>query len=138
MAIEKIPAAPREMTAVEFVKEHHRMCQSMDRCFSCCICHDEDSPRSCAVLMGLNPEQTVAIVEQWAAEHPEKPEKPEKRKTYAEDFFEKFPKAPHLKCRGEELNRPMACRTSEYCAESRFCADVDCIACWNEEMEDES
>lgn len=67
----KIPAVPQEMTAVEFVKEHHRMCQSMDRCFSCCICHDEDSPRSCTVLMGLNPEQTVAIVEQWAAKHPE-------------------------------------------------------------------
>lgn len=65
------PAVPQEMTAREFVIAHHRMCQSKMECVECRICHDDGEPRSCAVLMGLNPDDTVAVVEQWAREHPE-------------------------------------------------------------------
>lgn len=66
-----VPAVPREMTAREFVKAHHRMCQSGISCDECGITHDGEVPRSCVVLMGLNPDDTVAIVEKWAQEHPE-------------------------------------------------------------------
>lgn len=64
-------AVSHEMTAKEFVREHHRMCQSKMECAECRICHDDREPRSCAVMMGLNPDDTVAVVEQWAREHPE-------------------------------------------------------------------
>lgn len=60
-----------EMSAREFVIAHHRMCQSKMECVECRICHDDGEPRSCAVLMGLNPDDTVAVVEKWAKEHPE-------------------------------------------------------------------
>jgi hypothetical protein len=71
--IKAIPAVKQPMSAREFVVAHHRMCQSME-CVKCRICHDDGEPRSCAVLMGLNPDDTVAIVEQWAQEHPERSE----------------------------------------------------------------
>lgn len=64
-------AVSHEMTAREFVIAHHRMCQSKMECVECRICHDDGEPRSCAVLMGLNPDDTVAVVEAWAREHPE-------------------------------------------------------------------
>lgn len=67
----KLPAVPQEMSAREFVIAHHRMCQSKMECVECRICHDDREPRSCAVLMGLNPDDTVDVVEEWAREHPE-------------------------------------------------------------------
>lgn len=69
----RIPV-PQEMTARDFVVAHHRMCQSEMECVECRICHDDEAPRSCAVLMGLNPDDTVAVVEQWAREHEERSE----------------------------------------------------------------
>ena len=73
--VAKAPAVPQEMSAREFVIAHHRMCQSKMECVECRICHDDREPRSCAVLMGLNPDDTVTVVGEWAREHPGRSEK---------------------------------------------------------------
>ena len=70
-ALDEISPVESQMSAVEFVREHHRMCQSGIKCAECRICHDDEAPRSCIVLMGLNPDDTVAVVKEWAQEHQE-------------------------------------------------------------------
>lgn len=67
------PAVPQEMTAREFLRDFHRLCQSM-RCDECPITHDGE-PRTCAVLMGCFPDETIETVERWTQEHPERSEK---------------------------------------------------------------
>lgn len=74
------------MDAVKFLKEHGRMCKSFEeKCDGCQI----DDLRighggSCLALMTKLPEECVAIVEKWSAEHPVK--------TRLMDLLEKFPK----------------------------------------------
>ena len=58
------------MDAVKFIKEYHRLCKSQDDCYRDCPllsvgCLHEDK--------FYDAEKTVAIVEKWSAEHPEKP-----------------------------------------------------------------
>lgn len=116
-----------EMTALEFLKEHSRMCQSIT-CNNCGICHDDTVARSCVALMGLNPDDTVAIVEQWAKAHPEK-----RHKTYMEDFFEKFPS-----CSKYPSGHPLGvCRKIVYGQDIEPICKGECAACWNAEMEGE-
>lgn len=67
--LKRLPAVPHEMTAREFLRDFHRLCQSMG-CDECPITHDNE-PRTCAVLMGCFPDETIETVAQWAAEHPE-------------------------------------------------------------------
>ena len=73
------------MNAVEFLKTLHRMCDR--HCTNC-----EFGKRlcgfvtSCTVWRKTHPEEAVAIVEKWAAEHPVK--------TRQSVFLEQFPNAP--------------------------------------------
>lgn len=80
-------------------------------------------------------EEAVAIVKKWAREHPEK-----RHKTYAEDFFEKFPNAEpkYYDGRGKEQMIPIPCRQHCYGVVGQKCNGIgcSCSACWNEEMED--
>ena len=62
------------MDAVKYIKEINRAKTNMEEWESLHIAENE------------NPEKAVEIVEQWAKDHP--------RKTYRDDFFEKFPNAP--------------------------------------------
>ena len=62
------------MDAVKYIKEINRAKKNMEEWESLHIAENE------------NPEKAVEIVEQWAKDHP--------RKTYRDDFFEKFPDAP--------------------------------------------
>lgn len=70
------------MDAVEFLKTLHRMCDR--HCTNC-----EFGKRlcgfvtSCTVWIETHPEEAVAIVEQWAAEHP--------IKTRQSVFLEQYP-----------------------------------------------
>ena len=69
------------MNAVEFLKTLHRMCDR--HCTNC-----EFGKRlcgfvtSCTVWRKTHPEEAVAIVEQWAAEHPVKTRQSEFLKHY--------------------------------------------------------
>lgn len=122
-----------EMTAREFLYQAKRMCKSYYRpepagpdCSSCDFLDYCNEPQ----YLPSNVDVCIAVVEQWAKEHPEG-----KRKTYAEDFLEKFLNTKIYK----EENRPGFCRKEIYEGKSGYCAGYargECCACWNEEMED--
>ena len=70
----------------------------------------------------------LRFLDDWDAAHPVK--------TYAQDFFEKFPNAPK-----SSVGTPKACPYNcGYCADSGCVFDSnrssDCIACWNRPMPD--
>ena len=127
--IENIPAAPREMTAREYVKQRTRMCRAyydIDRSRE-----GEDGCTKCPLFEyceGANDElDVVNIVERWAKEHPE-PKPADKPITYADIFFAIHQNAPGREdadgsprvCRGLIFGTP--CEAENY----------DCKKCWNE------
>lgn len=80
------------MDAVKFLKERERMCDSFGEC-NCEGCEiyklrekavGRYTP-SCNNIVRKLPEECIAIVEKWSAEHP--------RKTRLQDFLEKHPAA---------------------------------------------
>lgn len=48
-------------------------------------------------------------------------------KTYADDFFEKFPDAPT-----ESNGQPIPCRDTIYRRKPKLCGGESCLSCWNE------
>lgn len=73
------------MDAVEFLKEYHRMCKSVD-CIKCGLYHlNNETGSNCSEYIEAHPDKAVQIVEQWSKEHP--------RKTRLQDFLEKYPNA---------------------------------------------
>lgn len=80
------------MDAVEFLKEKDRMCRTIlfvggfvGRCDECEIGKRRASGQTCDKYIVKHPEEAVAIVEQWAKEHP--------RKTRQSEFLKMFPEA---------------------------------------------
>lgn len=96
------------------IKDLKRMCKFHSDCSKCKL-HD-----SCTVWQ--LPDNIDEIVDKWAEEHPVK--------TYAMDFFEKFPNAPKGK-----YGEPQICIKTMHGRGFR-CLD-DCIKCWNQEMKGE-
>ena len=79
------------MDAVEFLKEKDRMCRTIlivggfvGRCDECEIGKRRASGQTCDKYIVKHPEEAVAIVEQWAKEHP--------RKTRQSEFLKMFPR----------------------------------------------
>ena len=96
------------------IKDLKRMCITYDEC--------KDCPLSTACGgYGPNTFQDNAdeIVDKWIQEHP--------ARTYAMDFFEKFPNAD----REPDTDEPAVCRCRIYGGD---CHNSDCTACWNMEM----
>ena len=66
----------------------------------------------------------IETVQKWSNEHP--------KKTYVQDFFEKFPKA-----QSKPDGTPFVCRKTTYGGfKNGDCAEP-CYKCWNEPMNDE-
>ena len=101
------------------IKDLKRMCDSYKKCDDCPfddMCFDDSV--SCL------PDNTDEIVDEWVKEHP--------IKTYAMDFFEKFPNAP----KGEK-GTPKICPHQIYPeidANYRCCEN--CLKCWSQEMKE--
>lgn len=72
------------MDAVKFVKTLGRMCDA--ECIKCEFWKRRGRWESCNSWQKNHPEEAVAIVEKWAAEHP--------IKTRQSVFLEQFPNAP--------------------------------------------
>lgn len=72
--------------------------------------------------------KAIEILQKWSDERP--------KKTYAQDFFEKFPKA-----QGWVDGTPFVCRKRIYGGECPKDEECDytgaCYRCWNEPMNDE-
>ena len=57
------------MDAVEFFKEKRRMCDSFDDHCAGCEIKSAKNGITCGAYIKKYPEQAVAIVEKWSAEH---------------------------------------------------------------------
>lgn len=105
------------------IKDLKRMCEAYNNCKSCPLsCKSYTPPYEL-------PDNTDEIVDKWVKEHP--------AKTYAMDFFEKFPNAPK-----EYDGIPVPCITGIYGDDKRLkeCAvegNLNCLECWNREMKGE-
>lgn len=122
--------------AIEFSRELHRLCE---------MGTEEDLPGGCSDACPFNigngrhtcpfdrpiTQEDVDIVQKWSDEH-----QATKSKTYADDFFEKFPAASIVD------GRPAFCRAKLYKTPCRGVRgnilDIsanDCLLCWDEVME---
>lgn len=107
--------------AVTYIKARRRMCKK-ENCSTCLLYieSDDHSPGFCKKFERENPEKAVALIEQWAKEHPVK--------TRKDVLLEKFPDAPL-----ETDGSPVVC--AEYVGIVVECEVQDCRKCWNTEVE---
>ena len=114
---------------INFLPEFSRLCNSRTACTA-----DAANKEQCPLLnlcglplLQICAEKAVENLQKWSDEHP--------KKTYAQDFFEKFPKAQSgldgtpLVCREEIYGR--ARPEFEDCGYTGSCKN-----CWNEPMEE--
>lgn len=109
------------MDAVDFIKAEARMCK-FHSCSDCPMdIENNGTEKGCDEIREFHPEKAVAIVEKWLAEHPEP-----HRKTYKDDFMEKFPNT-----KKDSKGDPASCRGHVYGME---CPERSCEKCWNAPM----
>ena len=110
---------------IDFFAEAKRLCDSR----TACSANEKNKERcplfvfcKCTITTRSVEEITTAIenLQKWSNEHP--------KKTYAQDFFEKFPKA-----QSNSDGTPDVCRQTIYGGE---CPNIECYDCWNEPMEE--
>lgn len=106
-----------------FVAEFKRLCVAFnddDKCGKECPMYDETID-DCVCFLTITNEHIYKL-QKWSDEH--------SAKTYAMDFFEKFPSA--------KINRDGVspiCRDLLYGSSGRPCSkQIKCSECWNEEM----
>ena len=115
-----------------FLAELQRLCDSRDECVAN-VADEENCPMFgvCSIthskLCAETIKTAIETVQKWSDEHPEK--------TYAQDFFEKFPDAQRT-----FDGTPFACKKRIYGGEcpkdeERDYAEI-CEDCWNEPMEE--
>lgn len=109
------------MDAVEYLKQKKRMTKDCKTgCDNCPFTYIKTG-QTCINFQYDHPEKAVAIVEEWAKEHPPK--------TYMSVFLEKFPNAK-------------ANYIIDICVETIFgnsvpeYEDINCEDCWNREIEE--
>ena len=125
---------------VIFLSEWKRMCstQPIDPMCGCCPLKVELAQKfnckQCFAIIRQYPDEAQRIVQRWSDEHPLP-----KQKTYADDFFEKYPNAKR-----HENGRPLVYRCDVYGCECNYKKSPeviywrgkqgidDCLTCWNE------
>lgn len=105
------------------IKDLKRMCEMQEHCTTDCpLCR-----KNVSCLPESLPDNADEIVDKWVAEHP--------IKTYAMDFFEKFPDAQL-----DSYGAPRACVNAIYglgdCSKSEI-SGIICRDCWNQEMKED-
>ena len=111
---------------MKFLKDAQRMCRCVDDCDFC----KNRSNDTCYITNYLSDDDINEYIEsvfEWTNCHP--------RKTYARDFFEKFPEA-----KPDKEGVPRICRANCYGGSCQYSAvsgagPAPCKDCWNEEME---
>ena len=103
------------------IKGLKRMCNSYEECEGCPM---SDERGDCKVQYAPRdiPDDVNEIVDKWVAEYPVK--------TYAMDFFEKFPNAPR-----DTDGTPLTCWQNTYGYGVECSREIPCAKCWNREME---
>lgn len=97
------------------IKDLKRMCEYYSDCEDCPLYINCSRPDNFS-------DDTDEIVDEWVKEHPVK--------TYAMDFFEKFPNAPKGR-----VGEPKTCVKQIYGIDIN-CSEIDCVDCWNQEMKE--
>ena len=118
-----------------FLAEWERMCENAPLCKDCDMQNNVVRARCtskalCLLAVLSHKEEAIKIVQQWSDEHPAPPPK-----TYADDYFEKFPKAARTKC-----GTPFTCRENTYGTKCKVSDNEGfnglngdrCVECWNE------
>lgn len=101
------------------IKDLQRMCKTYGHCVDCPLRRSE----SC--IPNELPYDADELVDKWVAEHP--------AKTYAMDFFEKFPNAQR-----RATGIPVPCIEGIYSEFSgKNCSAGECQECWNMEMKED-
>ncbi len=100
------------------IKDLKRMCKEYVNCIGCPI----KSGKFCGIHRF--PDNADEIVDKWVAEHPVK--------TYADDFFEKFPNVQR-----DRFGAPMICMRRVYNINNPECGTIGCDKCWNREMKED-
>ncbi len=111
---------------VDFIKEQVRMCNSYSNCRDGCpFARKHNGHRArCGSFVNTHTDEAIQILQKWSDEHPE-----QKPKTYADVFFEKFPKALR------DGNDPGICIEFVFGNKPHeiSCDDPSsCHRCWNE------
>lgn len=124
------------MDAVKYFKEKTRMFNSLGRkskvcdgviCSVCPFSYTHNGKNlGCTNFEAEYPEKAIAIIEKWAAEHPQK--------TMLQDFLERYPNAPLDKIDGTPIICPYEIGYEEQCLD-RNCNDIGCVKCWNRPIE---
>ena len=118
---------------IDFFSELKRLCDSRTSCEA-----GADNKEQCPMfevcdrpltkICAEDAIKTVEILQKWSNEHP--------KKTYAQDFFEKFPKA-----QSNSDGTPFVCRKRIYGGIRSTLEDCDytgaCYRCWSEPLNDE-
>lgn len=116
---------------IDFFAEIKRICALRDDCRDLIkndICPMYDFCRhACSATNRIIIKNAILTLQKWSDEHP--------RKTYAQDFFKKFPNA-----KPDEEGVPGMCRVNCYGGSCQHSAvfgagSAPCKDCWNEEME---
>lgn len=123
------------MDAVEFIKEHDRMCKALkSSCEECKLSiKSNDTREYCAEYLAEHPAEAVKIVEQWAKEHP--------KKTRQSEFLKMFPRVGM--CSDGFVNFCPEDMDSEFECPRKTCDSEGnhCTPCrkkyWLEEVEDD-
>ena len=113
---------------IDFFTEAKRLCDSRTSCTA-----DAANKEQCPLFaFCLNPVitrdaedaiKTIEILQKWSNEHP--------KKTYAQDFFEKFPKA-----QSNSDGSPIICKEIIYGGFNNYICAKSCYECWNEPTEE--
>lgn len=102
------------------IKDVKRMCKEYVNCIGCPI----KSGKFCGIHRF--PDNADEIVDKWVSEHP--------TKTYAMDFFSKFPDAQ----RNATTGIPIPCIRVIYSEfYNKACPADRCSECWNREMKED-
>ena len=110
---------------INFLHELKRLCDSRDECVANAA-NKEDCPMlgvcilTHSKLCAETIKTAMETVQKWSDEHP--------KKTYAQDFLEKFPEAQRSRD-----GVPLVCKKRIYDGE---CPGAGCDECWNEPMEE--
>lgn len=111
---------------INFFAEAKRLCDSRTGC-TADVANKEQCPlfvfcKHPGITSGAKyAKKLIESLQKWSNEHP--------KKTYAQDFFEKFPKA-----QSDSDGSPFACRRKIYGGK---CPEIECDKCWNEPLNDE-
>ena len=110
----KLPKIDCNLTE-NFFKERSRMCSTVT-CSECPLHHPYDN---CADIVVFHHDRAMEIVQKWSDEHPEG-----LVKTFADDFFEKFPNA------SKDENGVPCVGCPHHFGYCEYKCDHNCKECW--------